>query len=580
MPNETNISIGDSQLVAELRSVLCRLEQALSSISDGLCIVDKNKNIIWCNHSFESLALKPRLSLLGSKIGFIINDLCESDSRLQTKSLVNHLSEPKGSLTLLPSRDPPLFIELEWYPVVDDEKRSTIFCFRDISDRVSKEKLEYKSQQLIADQLRLAAEVTTCPVTGLPNRRGLTLEIEHSLNLNKKNGDIFALLFCDMDRFKEINDTYGHQVGDSMLIELGRRMQEVLRENDIVARLGGDEFVLLCNNLFNQEQAVLIAERLLDVVTKPWKPDGLRGLAIHPSMSVGISVCTDHNKVAEELLKDADIAMYEAKTSLNSRIVMFDKSLYEKAHKQYNLRMAIAESAHLHRFPVVMQPIVDLIHGKTVAYEILLRPLDSESRKAITPDEFISAVESSGQISRIGDLILKSCLSTVASKNLGDEVMYTAVNISGLQITQDTFAKSFIDMVNHFKINPQKICIEITETALISNPEDVAKQLQTLRQNGIKVLLDDFGTGFSSLRWIMDFPIDGLKIDKSFTHSILSDSRSEIVVRQLIGTTNELQLDVVAEGIETKSQSDLLKSMGCGYGQGFLYGRPVAADLI
>jgi diguanylate cyclase (GGDEF)-like protein len=312
--NEQSLS-QDSSLVRELRRTMARMELALGQISDGLVICDGAGEILWCNTTFEQFVGQPRLLLMGRRLISLMGALLPAETRLNFDGLL--LQRPEGgTITAVACREPLQVIEIEWRPVLSEQPVPYVFRFQDVSARVSLEELRLRSQELLDQQLSLAAQVVTCPVTGLPNRRGLLQALDASLDQLEHQPGWLAVLFCDLNRFKEVNDIYGHAVGDQLLVALARRMQRALRPDDVVARLGGDEFVVLCTSLMHPDEAQFIARRLLDMVALPWTPeDTATSLEILPEMSVGIVLCNSGKRSAAQILHDADLAMYEAKRS-------------------------------------------------------------------------------------------------------------------------------------------------------------------------------------------------------------------------------------------------------------------------
>lgn len=563
----------ESALVQELRRTLARLELALGQIGDGLVITDGVGRLLWCNTSFETLLGQPRLKMLGRQLELLLRSSLDVEVRLDLAAPFSQ-RDPGGSLTAVLRREPLQVLEIHWRLVASEQPPPLIFSFRDVSDRVSLEELRLRSREMADRQLALAQQVVTCPVTGLPNRRGLSQAIEAALKRLEHQPGWLAVLFCDLNRFKDVNDTYGHRVGDQLLVELASRMKRVLRQHDVLARLGGDEFVLLCTQLDDPQRAVRIAERLRDAVAEPWMPEvGALPIEIHPRVSIGIALCRDNQHSADQLLHDADLAMYEAKTSSNGQIIVFDEAINARMVRQVQIRASLQQALRQQLLEMHFQPVVRLATGEVVAYEALVRPADALG-VAIPPLEFIAVAESSGLINPLGQLVLETCLTVADQLAMADRGTGLAVNFSTLQFSRSGIAAELIAAVERFGFPPALLSIEITETALLDQPKRAYDELAALREAGFRVLLDDFGIGYSSLTWLAELPIDGLKIDRSFTASMTEDPRRQLLIAAILRLAADLRLEVIAEGIESCAQCGALREMGCLLGQGYLFSPP------
>lgn len=568
----------ESLLVRELRASQSRLELALSQISEGLVICDQAGSLQWCNAAFERLIQRSRLQLLGCSLPDLMSGLLPDEERLDVRLLLE--TRQGKSFSALASRDPLRVLEIECQPVPSDASGSMIFGFRDVSDRVSLEELRLRSEEILVRQLALAAEVKTCPVTGLPNRRGLLEAVNQSLERQRNEGGWIGLLFCDLNRFKEVNDTYGHEVGDQLLIELAQRMRQVLRPNDLLARLGGDEFVLLLDGLETPDEAMLVAQRLRDAVSMPWRPRrSAAEFEINPELSIGISVADQPVRSADELLHDADLAMYEAKAGKSASIVVFDEGIKLRLQRRIRIRTLLQRCLRQRAIEVLLQPVVQLSDGRSVGFEALLQPMEMDGLK-ILPQDLISVAESSGLIVPLGQLLLEVSLSSVAGIDYSLYPHGLAINVSPLQLVSVGLAKRILAEVSRHDFPPGWVCIEITETALIDNPERAREEISLLRQGGCRVVLDDFGTGYSSLTWLAELPIDGLKIDRSFIASMATDERRCQLVSGILGLAQLLGLEVIAEGIETAVLSEQLQAMDCTFGQGYYFSPPLRPERL
>ena len=573
----------ETTLVVELRRTLGRLDSALGQIREGLVLVNAIGQVLWTNASFDKFIGKSRLEILGEDLHGILPLNIVGEPILTIEQTRGGLLETVF-VTVILSDDPVHALEIEWRPVVTEVPNPLMFSFRDVSARISFDELQQKSQQieekwlstskkyidLQSKQLALAAKVMKCPVTGLPNRRGLRARIAIALQQLRRKPGLVTLLFCDLNRFKEVNDSYGHQVGDELLIELGKRLQSTLRPEDVLARLGGDEFVVLSPDVPTPMAAVRLAERLQALVSKPWIS---QDYSISPSMSVGIASTDDPEVTVDELLRRADLAMYAAKGSDERSVTIYDNVIDTQVRRGVLVKRQLQSAIDSDLLKVDFQPIVDLKSRDSIGFEALVRIRDCEGAW-MSPIEFIPVAESVGLIDQMGDLVLRRCLAVLKlTKNIAPDLVI-AINISPLQVCREGLAGRMIAIAERYEIDLARLAVEVTESVLIDRPRTAINELSTLRATGCRVYLDDFGTGYSSMSWLSQLPIDAIKIDRSFTAGLLNDPRRRVVVDSMIRLSLDLGLDVIAEGVELEAQAEALLAMGCLKGQGFLFGHP------
>jgi diguanylate cyclase (GGDEF)-like protein/PAS domain S-box-containing protein len=407
-------------------------------------------------------------------------------------------------------------------------------------------------------------------ITGLPNRRALQDRLTSALARLHRQSGVLAVLFCDLDRFKDVNDTQGHQAGDLLLIEVARRMQAALRPEDTVARLGGDEFVALGEGIVDVASAVQMAMRLLEKVSVPW----IEGdQTYRPSISIGVAIVEDPDITADEVLRRADLAMYRAKDNGRGRIEIYEKSVDDRYRHavalQHDLRRAIdSESLVLH-----YQPIVSLMNRDVVGAEALVR-MSGRDGQLLEPSTFVPAAETSGLVIPMGAWVLRQAIAQLKAWSLQGQTLTVSVNVSPSQLRDEGFADYLLAQVEAAAVDPRLLAVEVTETSLLKEPARSARELNALSREGVGIYLDDFGTGYSSLSWLTHFPVNVVKIDRSFTDEIGVDERKTAIVSALIQVSHELGFSVVAEGVETDGQAQILVGMGCDRGQGYLFGRP------
>ena len=573
----------ETALVLELRRTLGRLDSALGQISEGLVLVNASGQVLWTNLSFDEFSGKTRLEILGVSLHSILPLNIVGDPILTIEQTRGGLLKT-GFVTVIINDDPVYALEIEWRPVVTEVPNPLIFSFRDVSARISFDELQQKSQQieekwlsanqkyidLQSKQLALAAKVMKCPVTGLPNRRGLLAQMAVALRQLRRQPGSVTLLFCDLNRFKEVNDLYGHQVGDELLIEVGKRLQATLRPEDMLARLGGDEFVVLSPDIPTPMAAVQLAERLQVLVAKPWTT---QDYSISPSMTLGIASTDDSEVTVDELLRRADLAMYAAKASDDCSITIYDNVIDDQVKRGILIKRQLQHAIDSDLLRVDFQPIVDLKSRDSIGFEALSRIRDFEGGW-MSPIDFIPVAESVGLIDPLGDLVLRRCLAVLKLVNDITPDLLITLNFSPLQICRDGLAGRIIALAERYEVDLSRLAVEVTESILIDRPQSAMRELNLLRAVGCRIYLDDFGTGYSSMSWLAQLPIDAIKIDRSFTAGLLNDPRRSVVVASMIRLSRDLGLDVIAEGVELEAQTEALLAMGCCKGQGFLFGHP------
>lgn len=415
-------------------------------------------------------------------------------------------------------------------------------------------------------------------LTGLPNRRNLRSRWEQSRALTERSKSKLALMLLDLDHFKEVNDTLGHACGDELIKEVASRLKQVLRESDVVARLGGDEFAIVLGNLFQQILAAEIAQKILSVLVEPFKIDGE---TVFVTASIGIALYPDDGKELDDLFKYADQAMYHAKRQGRNRFSFYTANLEAEAQRKMRLSADLRAALHTEQLYLVYQPIVSLSDSQVVGAEVLLR-WRHPTLGAISPAEFVPVAEASGWISELGDWVITEATRQLAvwRQSLYSQ-MRLAINKSPMQMARPEEQSLKIEaLLASAGLPGDAITVEITEGVLLQPSERVHARLREFHQAGVKLAIDDFGTGYSALSYLLQYDIQVLKIDKVFVQGLADAERSRALARAVIGMATALGLDVVAEGIETDEQLELLKGMGCGYGQGFLLGKPMEVPVF
>jgi diguanylate cyclase (GGDEF)-like protein/PAS domain S-box-containing protein len=414
-------------------------------------------------------------------------------------------------------------------------------------------------------------------LTHLPNRRLLLDRLHHALASSARTDRMGALLFIDLDNFKVLNDTLGHDQGDLLLKQVAQRLLDCVREGDSVARLGGDEFVIVLENLSQKaeesaNQAERVGEKILTALSKAYD---LAGHKYHNTPSIGITLFWGHLHSVDELMKYADLAMYEAKKAGRFTLRFFDPKMQATITARADLEKDLREGMLQEQFLLYYQPQVDAA-GRTTGAEALLR-WQHPQRGLVLPNSFILLAEETGLILPIGQWILETaCQQLVAWARQPDTATLSiAVNISAAQLREPTFVAHVLAALQHSGAEPSKLKLELTESLLFTNVEETILRMQALQRIGVRFALDDFGTGYSSLSYLKRLPIDQLKIDQSFVHDLRSDTDDGAIVHTIVALAKSLRLPVMAEGVETEAQRDRLAALGCDTYQGFLFGPPL-----
>jgi diguanylate cyclase (GGDEF)-like protein/PAS domain S-box-containing protein len=446
-----------------------------------------------------------------------------------------------------------------------DKSAHLIFQSQDITDRKRAE------ERLVHDALHDS-------LTGLPNRVLFMDHLKHAVERARRNkGFHFTVLFLDLDRFKIINDSLGHMVGDQLLVGIARRLETCVRSIDTVARLGGDEFTILLEDLKDPAETVEIVNRIQSELSVPFK---LGGHEVFTSVSIGVAPSTTGYERAEDILRDADTAMYRAKSSGKARHEVFDREMHAHAMNLLHIETDLRRAVERGEMRLHYQPIVSLADESIIGFEALVRWQHSE-RGLVSPMDFIPVAEETGLIVPIGRWVLREAcrqMSEWKRRDASAMLLFMSVNLSGKQFTQPDLLGQVTRILEETGLDPHSLKLEITESVVMENIDAAIETLESLRSLGVEVSIDDFGTGYSSLSYLHRLPIDTLKVDRSFVSRMASNNENTEIVRTIVTLAQSLDMKVVAEGVETSEQLAQLQILRCEGAQGYLFSRPLDAE--
>ena len=546
-----------------------QLRGILDSAAEGIITIDAAGRIELFNRAAENMFGWSAHNIDGSDFRELLS--ADLESR-RISALLEHLVEnggPGSEVTSLEGRrrDGSTFpIEVSASVMRRNNSRKYIAIVRDISERVRLQRaLEH---QAFHDDL-----------TGLANRALLRDRLDHAIALSRRSGATVAVLFGDLDGFRMINDTLGHDTGDLLLAEVAQRIRHNLRDGDTAARLGGDEFAILLDESTTAD-ATATANRILDALREPFVVEG-RELFVR--VSIGIADNSADALDADELLCRADIAMYAAKARGRDRFEPFEVHMQSELAARHDLQRDLRQALDEDQLTLHYQPLTDLERGSIESLEALVR-WNHPTRGLVAPNDFIPIAEETGLIIQIGQYVLREACRQLAQWRLtlpGTEQLAIGVNVASQQLHDPSFVADVADALVDSGLEAEYLILELTESTLLSDTTLVQERLRALKALGVRLAIDDFGTGYSSLAYLRTFPVDFLKIDRSFVSELSCETdQGRVMVRSIIGLGHNLSLTVVAEGIEDTRQLEELRDAGCNIGQGFLLARPVTAHDI
>jgi diguanylate cyclase (GGDEF)-like protein/PAS domain S-box-containing protein len=552
--------------VKALRTTEARFRAIFDHSAAGIALLDANGTIMEANEALSSFLGYDGSAIRGRTAAMFLPAEDAETARLIKKEVVQGTRPSATSEYRFVRRDG----QLSWGTLTVSraaagETTRLIAIVQDVTER---KRLE----------AQLAHQAYHDPLTELANRSLFRDRVEHALARAARYCERVAVLFLDVDDFKTVNDSLGHDEGDRLLKAVAARLLNATRGCDTVARLGGDEFAVLLENVRDDQDAIVVANRITHALAAPFQ---LQQKLMSISASMGIARAAPEDG-ADELLRNADVAMYAAKARGKGRYTLFAPEMYAALLTRLSTEADLRDAVERQEFRLLYQPIVDLEASRMVGCEALVR-WDHPQRGLVSPDAFIRLAEDTGLIVPLGKWVLREATKEAAQwpkTPTNSRPPYVTVNISAKQLLHSEFVNDVATALRDAALAPDRLILEITEGTLLDNAEATTARLQELKALGVRLAIDDFGTGYSSLSYLQRFPIDILKIDKSFVDGIVRGGNQAALARTIISLGDSLALRTVAEGIETDAQRNVLRDLGCHLGQGFLYAKPLDPSSI
>jgi diguanylate cyclase (GGDEF)-like protein/PAS domain S-box-containing protein len=553
------------QRTAELRAAERYYHALVQHSSDVITVVDPDLTVRYVSDSMAAIFGHEPSGLIGQKLEAVTGGPSALTQALaRTVSEPGHISRVEWELTDTTGR--VRHAESAITNLISDPSvRGMVINTRDATDQVALEQ-------------QLRHEAFHDPLTGLANRALLTDRAEQALARSVRSGATVAVLLVDLDGFKAVNDSLGHEVGDVVLCEVARRLESLVRSEDTVARLGGDEFVILVDDVSGIEEARALAQRVCDVLRPRFS---LPGWDYAVTASVGVATGSASATDVPDLLRDADTAMYVAKTGGKDSVRVFAPSMHERAHERFRLQVDLRDALDRSELVLFYQPIFEMLDGRLKGFEALVR-WSHPTRGLIAPERFIPLAEENGLIVPVGRWVLREAVGQLTAwdrRHSSARSLSVSVNVSTVQLTAPSLLGDVKGVLERSGIAPWRLVLEITEGSLANETERIVEVLGELRDLGVRIAIDDFGTGYASLSHLQRLPVDILKVDKSFVTALSEGGKSRDLLQAILGVGQALSLAVVAEGIEAQAQMTALKEMGCEMAQGFLVGKPSPAEV-
>jgi diguanylate cyclase (GGDEF)-like protein len=546
-----------------LQKSLSLVKATLESSNDGILVINNEKNTIDYNHRLIQMWEIPEAVLNQPNATRVTEFIC---SKLlnpeELQNAVQHAADQSdtASIVVLKLKDGQIFESYTQPQILNDKIVGKVFNFRDITKRAKLEK-------------QLQYQATHDALTDLPNRVMLLDKLKNLIKTSKEKKQLFAVMFLDLDRFKLINDSLSHAVGDELLQETAKRLLHTIRPQDMLARLGGDEFVIILADIQKEEEIIALSKNILRTFQAPFH---IANREVTITSSIGISIYPTDGDLSDILLRNADLAMYGAKEKGANNIQYYAKEMNIKSLEKLDQEMEMRKALNKNEFFLCYQPQFDLDSHRLIAAEALIR-WQHPSKGVLLPMDFIPLAEETGLIIPIGEWALRTaCKQHMAWQRAGLPPVRVAVNVSAYQLRQQNFIDTVKNILEETKIKPEYLELELTENVIISSTE-VVSSVTALKKLGVVIAVDDFGTGYSGLSYLRKLPLDRLKIDSSFVSNIKSEGDDDVIIRAIISVAKNLNLEVLAEGVETQNQINFLKNNNCREMQGYYFSKPLSS---
>jgi diguanylate cyclase (GGDEF)-like protein/PAS domain S-box-containing protein len=559
-----------AQIQTALQESQERYELAASGANDGLWDWNLQTNDIYYSPRWKSM-LRFEDDEIGARLQEWFHRVHPDDIRKLKKDISDHLNGVtphfQNEHRLMNKKQDYLWVLSRGLAVRNTDGTSVRMAgsLTDISGRKKTE--EQLIQNALYDNL-----------TGLPNRALFMDRLQMAFVHNKRNTDhLFAILFLDLDRFKNINDSFGHLTGDKMLVLVAQRLRAHIRPDDTIARFGGDEFVVLLGNIKDESDATKIADRINNVLTEPFH---LMHHDLYVAITIGIAISNHEYQQPEEILRDADTAMYHAKLRGKGSYLVFDKSMHTDALDRLEMEIDLRHAIEREEFVLYYQPIISLENRSIIGFEALVR-WHHPQRGFLSPMEFIPLAEETGLIVPLSLWIIREACTQMLSwqrQSPHEPPLVISINISPVHFKNTAFVDQIRKILDETKLNPEHLALEITETVMMDNTDHIVAVFSELQDLGIKIHIDDFGTGYSSLSYLQRFPISTLKIDQSFIGRLTGTGKNTELVQSIINMAHNMKLRVIAEGVEKEENLKTLEFLKCEYAQGYLFSHPLNSN--
>ncbi len=543
-----------------------RAVATLDAIADAVITTDQRDRIEFMNPAAERLLARSLAEVKQKPFSKVCQIVEQTDSVLPNSQVIAEDGQQKKTHVIRNRNGDEYSVQISGNLIYDESKRPSgvVYALNDVTEIID----IHRKVSFIASHDAL---------TGLPNRVLLQDRLEQTIILSNREKLSFAVLFIDLDGFKRINDAMGHVSGDFLLQEVAHRLRKVIRKSDTISRWGGDEFVILLDNLASPSSAANVATKIIQSLSRPI---AIKNQQVIVTPSIGISLYPEDGDQASVLLEKSDTAMYSVKKNGRNSYCFYSHKLESQAKERLLLETELRRALELNEFEIHYQPQIDLISNGLIGAEALIR-WNHPVKGLVAPGEFIPLAEDTGLIVPLGKWVIKQVCSQLQSwKSQGYPLIKVAINLSAHQFTQEDLVSTITREIKKHGLTSESIQVEITESMMIQDINRVIKILDDLKSAGVSIAVDDFGTGYSSLEYLKKLPIDKLKIDKSFIDSVLHNNDDASIVQAVIALGHNMNMQIIAEGVETEQQARFLKEYKCDYGQGYFYSRPLNAQKM